>query len=171
MKDWTPQQIVFTPIGVIHSEHIERSKTPIQPVYAHGCRGRAEILPEYEEGLQDLEGFSHIYIITYLHRNRGKPLTVTPYLQDTSRGVFATRSPDRPNSIGLSLIKLVKREGNVLYLDDVDLLDGTPILDIKPYTKRFDSRDEARDGWQANVDDDKVQQRGRRGYQPNPNRQ
>ena len=154
--------MVVKPIGYIRSEHKDASATPIQPVYAQGCRGRAEILPEYEEGLADLEGFSHIYVIYYFHKAGSPSLTVTPFLDDVPRGVFAARSPRRPNPIGFSLVRLLKRERNVLLLDDVDILDGTPILDIKPFIPRFDYRENARTGWQEHVDENVAQLRGRR---------
>jgi tRNA-Thr(GGU) m(6)t(6)A37 methyltransferase TsaA len=150
------------PIGYIRCKHRDASTTPIQPVYAQGCRARAEILPQYEKGLRDLEGFSHIYIIYYFHEAGPQSLTVTPFLDDVPRGVFSTRSPRRPNPIGFSLVRLVRREGNVLFLDDEDMLDGTPILDIKPFVPRFDYRENARAGWQEHIDEDTAQLRGRR---------
>ena len=154
--------MVIEPIGYIRSEHTDPSKTPIQPVYAPGCRGTAEILSEYEEGLRDLEHFSHVFIIYYFHKADKPRLTVKPFLEDVPHGVFATRSPRRPNPIGFSLVRLLKREGSVLFLDDVDILDGTPILDIKPFIRRFDYREDAHSGWQENVDDETAFRRGRR---------
>jgi tRNA-Thr(GGU) m(6)t(6)A37 methyltransferase TsaA len=156
--------ITLRPIGIIHSGHIDMDKTPIQPAYAKGCTGRAEILPEFEEGLRDVEGFSHIYLLYYFHRAGSPKLTVKPYLQDIERGIFATRSPRRPNGIGLSVVELVRREGNVLYLDGVDILDGTPLLDIKPYTAKFDCIATNRNGWQDEVDDDTAHRKGARGH-------
>jgi len=156
--------ITLTPIGVIRSEHVTAAQTPIQPVYATGCRGRAEILPAYAEGLRDLEGFSHIYLLYHFHRAGPAQLLVTPFLQDATRGVFATRAPCRPNAIGLSIVTLLGREGATLYLDGVDILDGTPLLDIKPYTAKFDRYDTTRNGWQDHVDDAEAQRRGRRAY-------
>lgn len=153
------------PIGRVRSEHAEARKTPIQPVYAGGCKGRIEIFPEYADGLRDIEGFSHLYIIYHFHRAEASRLIVKPFLQDVERGVFATRSPRRPNPIGLSVVRLERREGNVLYVDGVDILDGTPLLDIKPYTAKFDRFDTERNGWQDDVDDATAQQRGRRDYQ------
>ncbi len=160
----TESRIQYKPIGVIHSEHIIADETPIQPAYAKGCRGRAEIFPEYEEGLRDLDGFSHIYLIYHFHRSKSVKLTVKPFLQDVERGVFATRAPSRPNAIGLSIVELVSREGNILYLDGVDILDGTPLLDIKPYIARFDCVQTLRNGWQDEVDEETARQRGKRGY-------
>ncbi len=159
----TEASITYRPIGVIRSEHIAAERTPIQPCFAKGCRGRAEVLPEFEDGLSDLDAFSHIYLIYHLHRAGPARLRVTPFLQEAERGVFATRAPSRPNAIGLSIVELVGREGNVLYLDGLDILDGTPILDIKPYTARFDRIETTRNGWQDEVSDETARQKGRRG--------
>jgi tRNA (adenine37-N6)-methyltransferase len=156
--------IVYKPIGVIRSGHVVAQQTPIQPVYAKGCKGRAEILPEFAEGLRDLDGFSHMYLIYHFHEAGPAKLVVRPFLEDVGRGVFATRAPCRPNAIGLSVVELVRREGNVLYLDGVDILDGTPLLDIKPYTERFDRFESTRNGWQDSVDEGTARQRGKRGY-------
>jgi tRNA (adenine37-N6)-methyltransferase len=163
-KSSVGEPIAFEPIGFIHSEHTKPSDTPIQPVFAAGCRGRAEIFPQYEEGLRDLEGFSHIHILFHLHKAGPTRLTVKPFLEDVPHGVFATCAPCRPNPIGLSLVRLIKREGNILFLDDLDILDSTPILDIKPYVSRFGKRQNTRDGWQEKVDDKTAFKRGRRGY-------
>jgi len=160
----TESCITYKPIGVIYSEHTIAEETPIQPAYAKGCRGRAEIFPEYEEGLRDLDGFSHIYLIYHFHLSTTAKLIVKPFLQDVERGVFATRAPTRPNAIGLSIVELVSREGNILYLDGVDILDGTPLVDIKPYVARFDCVETLRNGWQDEVDDETARQRGKRGY-------
>ena len=139
-------KISYTPIGVIHSAHITADQTPIQPVYAKSCQGRAEIIPEFAEGLRDLEGFSHIYLIYHFHRAKTVKLTVKPFLQDVERGLFATRASCRPNPIGLSIVRLAKIEGTILHLADVDILDGTPLLDIKPYTAKFDCITTTRNG-------------------------
>lgn len=108
--------ITYKPIGVLHSEHAIDEETPMQPAYAKGCRGRAEIFADYEEGLRDLEGFSHIYLIYHFHLSKSVKLVVKPFLQDAERGVFAKRAPTRPNAIGLSIVELVGREGRILYL-------------------------------------------------------
>jgi tRNA-Thr(GGU) m(6)t(6)A37 methyltransferase TsaA len=158
------ESILFKPIGVIHSEHLKPEETPIQPVYAKGSKGRADIFPEYADGLRDLEGFSHIYLLYHLHRAGPVKLVVKPFLQDVEHGVFATRSPCRPNAIGLSIVELIRREGNTLHLDGVDILDGTPLLDIKPYTARFDCIVATRNGWQDEVDDEAARRRGKRAY-------
>jgi tRNA-Thr(GGU) m(6)t(6)A37 methyltransferase TsaA len=156
--------ITCTPIGVIRSEHVAAEETPIQPVYAKGCGGRAEVASEFVEGLRDLDGFSHVYLIYHFHRAGAVRLTVKPFLQDVERGVFATRAPCRPNAIGLSVVELVRREGAVLFLDGVDILDGTPLLDIKPYTSKFDRIETSRNGWQDGVDEETARRRGRRNY-------
>jgi tRNA-Thr(GGU) m(6)t(6)A37 methyltransferase TsaA len=157
------ESIVYKPIGVIRSEHTKPEETPIQPVYSEGCQGRAEVFPEFAAGLRDLEGFSHIYLVYHMHRADRPQLVVKPFLQDVERGVFATRAPCRPNPIGLSIVRMVRREGNILYLDGVDVLDGTPLLDIKPYTAKFDHIESTRNGWQDEVDEETARLRGRRG--------
>ncbi len=154
----------FRPIGVLHSEHRVAAQTPIQPVYAKGCRGRAEVFPEFAEGLTDLEGFSHVYIIYHFHQAQPAKMKVKPFMQDAEHGVFATRAPCRPNAIGLSIVELVRREGNILYLDGLDVLDGTPLLDIKPYTARFDRIETTRNGWQDEVNEEAARRLGRREY-------
>jgi tRNA-Thr(GGU) m(6)t(6)A37 methyltransferase TsaA len=120
---------------------------PIQTVAAQGVRGRIELDPAYVPALADLDGFTHLHLITYLHRTGGVSLRVTPYLDSRRRGVFATRSPKRPNPIGLSIVRLVGIEDAVIHIEEVDLLDGTPLLDIKPYVPPFDDRPGARYGW------------------------
>jgi tRNA (adenine37-N6)-methyltransferase len=163
-RDVNEPVVAFRPIGVVHSEHVVDNQTPAQPVYAKGCTGRAEVFPEFAEGLRDIEGFSHIYLLYHFHRADEARLVVKPFLQDAEHGVFATRVPCRPNAIGLSVVELTRREDNVLYLEGVDILDGTPLLDIKPYTAKFDRFDTKRNGWQDSVDEETAQRRGRRGY-------
>lgn len=155
--------VTYMPIGVVRSGHFAEYATPIQPVYAEGCTGRAEIFPEFAEALQDIEGFSHLYLIYHFHRATSAKLIIKPFLQDVDRGIFATRAPCRPNSIGLSVVRLVRRDGNVLHLDGLDILDGTPLLDIKPYTAKFDLVQTARNGWQDDVDEETAWRRGSRG--------
>ncbi len=148
-------------ISVIHSPHVRPEQTPIQPVFAEGVQGWAELLPEYAAGLEDLEGFSHLWLVYWFHQAGPARLTVQPFLQDATHGVFATRAPTRPNPIGLSLVRLVRRADCVLHIEDVDILDGTPLLDIKPYVPRFDYRADARTGWLEAVDDQTARVRGR----------
>jgi tRNA-Thr(GGU) m(6)t(6)A37 methyltransferase TsaA len=153
--------IGFRPIGVIHSEHTRSEETPVQPTHAAGIPGTVEVFREYEQGLDDLERFSHVYLIYHLDRSGPPRLRVVPFRQDEERGVFATRSPSRPNAIGLSLVRLVGRDGHVLRIEDVDVLDGTPLLDIKPYVPALDSRADARSGRQDDVDEETAGNRGR----------
>jgi tRNA-Thr(GGU) m(6)t(6)A37 methyltransferase TsaA len=159
-----PTSVTFRPIGVIRSEHTSADATPIQPVYARDCPGQVEISPEFAAGLADIEGFSHLYLLYWLHRADPPQLRVKPYLQDLEHGIFATRAPCRPNPIGLSLVRLVRREGRVLYLAGVDVLDGTPLLDLKPYAPRYDTVENPRGGWTEEVNDATARRRGRRGY-------
>jgi len=163
--DLTPhpdRTISYRPIGIIRSPFIRAEDAPIQPRYAADAAGRAEILPEFEAGLTDLEGFSHIILIYHLDRSGPARLRVKPFLQDVERGVFATRAPCRPNPMGLSVVELIRREGGVLHLRGVDVLDGTPLLDIKPYVSRFDCWRTTRDGWQDEVDEATAAAKGRR---------
>jgi tRNA (adenine37-N6)-methyltransferase len=155
--------ITYKPIGVIHSEHVVQNRTPIQPAYASGCKGCVEVFPEWAEGLRDLEGFSHIYLVYHFHQSGPIRLIEKPFLQDVDRGVFATRATCRPNPIGLSVVELVSCKGNVLHIDKVDILDGPPLLDIKPYTAKFDRIDTTRNGWQDAVDEETARLRGKRG--------
>ena len=140
-------KVVYRPIGTVHSPFSEAAGMPIQPSRGRGIRGTVELEPEYAEGLQDLHGFSHAVLLCHLHRSRGFTLKVVPFLDDTPRGVFATRAPRRPNPIGLSVVRLVSIEGNRITFEGVDLIDGTPVLDIKPYVPEFDEREEIRLGW------------------------
>jgi len=157
-------EILYRAIGFIHSEHKEEEKTPIQPVYAKGSKGYVELFPEFLDGLRDLNEFSHIYLIYHFHKARQVTLVVKPYLQEVDHGVFATRAPCRPNPIGLSVVELLGIEDNVLHLDGVDILDGTPLLDIKPYTTKFDLHDVKKNGWQDEVDEHTARKKGRREY-------
>lgn len=157
-------EIVFRPIGIVHSQHREAARTPVQPCYAADCAGTAEIFPEYAAGLKDIEGYSHIYLLYYLHRASAASLLVKPFLQDVERGLFATRAPCRPNPLGMSIVRLLGRDGNVLRIRGVDILDGTPLLDIKPYAARFDCIAGTRNGWQDEVGEEDARKRGRRGF-------
>jgi tRNA-Thr(GGU) m(6)t(6)A37 methyltransferase TsaA len=120
---------------------------PIQPSRARGASGTVEVFAEFAEGLQDLDGFSHVILLYHFHKAVGYQLRVVPFLDPEPRGLFATRAPKRPNPIGLSVLRLSRVEGNTLSVSDIDILDGTPVLDIKPYVQEFDERAEARFGW------------------------
>ena len=141
-------------IGIIHSPFKTIENMPIQPKGAQDVVGSVEVYPDFAEGLKDLEGFSHIYLIFQLHKAKQGRLIVTPFMDKTPRGVFSTRSPARPNPIGLSIVELVKREGHVLTIKGLDILDGTPLWDIKPYIHSFDAVKNSRSGWMtASVDE------------------
>lgn len=137
----------FSPIGIVHSSWTEPVGVPIQAAFAGGAAGTIEVLPEFSEGLADLDGFSHIILLYCFHRSRGCTLTCRPFLDDRERGVFATRAPRRPNPIGMSIVRLLGVDGAVLRIADVDIVDGTPLLDIKPYIPDFDARKDVRTGW------------------------
>jgi tRNA (adenine37-N6)-methyltransferase len=147
----TPASITYTPIGTIHSPFREISGMPIQPNGARGIRGTVEIHAPYREGLRDLDGFERVILIYAFHRCTDHRLTVTPFLDTTPRGVFATRSPKRPNAIGLSVVRLMGVTGTTLAIEDVDVLDGTPLLDLKPYVPAFDAYPGSRSGWLETV--------------------
>jgi tRNA-Thr(GGU) m(6)t(6)A37 methyltransferase TsaA len=136
------------PIGVIQSPFTDKSQTPIQASRSQAV-GQVEVYPEFAEGLQDVEGFSHLILLYVFHRSSGYTLRVKPFLDDEWRGLFATRYPCRPNPLGLSVVRLLKRRDNVLEIEGVDVLDGTPLLDIKPYVPDFDVRMETNTGWYA----------------------
>ena len=141
----------FVSIGVLKTPYESKSGVPIQGVFGPESRGEAEIFEEYEEGLTDIEGFSHIIIIYVFHLSQGYDLICRPYMEDKLHGVFSMRAPKRPNPIGFSVVKLEKRQGRILYLSEVDMLNRTPILDIKPFVPNFDHREGARVGWMENT--------------------
>lgn len=139
--------VSYKPIGIIHSPFSDLRAMPIQPSGARGVRGSVEVFPEYADGLKDLDGFSHLILLYHFHLNRGFSLQVVPFLDTEKRGLFATRAPRRPNSIGLSVVRLVDMAGCVLHVENLDILDGTPLLDIKPYVPLFDEQSDVRTGW------------------------
>lgn len=141
------QSINYTPIGIIHTPYKNLQDMPIQPSGAQNIRGKLILEPEYIGGLADLEGFSHIYLIYHFHKVTDQQMTVIPFLDSKPHGVFATRAPKRPNPIGLSVVKLIAIEENILFLENVDILDRTPVLDIKPYVPAFDQQQQVRVGW------------------------
>jgi tRNA-Thr(GGU) m(6)t(6)A37 methyltransferase TsaA len=140
-------EISYSPIGIIHSPFTELSEMPIQPTSESSAPGHLEIYPEYVEGLKDLDGFSHIYLIYHLHKVLSAKLLVTPFLDMKEHGVFATRAPSRPNPIGLSLVKLIRVEDSRVYVDQLDVLDRTPLLDLKPFIPAFEGGENIRTGW------------------------
>jgi tRNA-Thr(GGU) m(6)t(6)A37 methyltransferase TsaA len=143
--------ITYSPIGVIYSPFRHIEKMPIQPAAAVGIRGTVEVDAEFADDLRDLDGFSHIILLYHFHRAGQVKLTVMPFLDTDPRGLFATRAPSRPNPIGLSVVKLLRVEGRTLHIENVDILDETPLLDIKPYVPKFDHWVAERTGWLASA--------------------
>ena len=140
-------EINYTPIGIIHTPFRTPEGTPIQPQGAVGVNGTVEVYPEYQDGLADLQGFSHIFLIYHFHLAKPYSLQVKPFLDDTPHGLFATRAPARPNPIGISIVELIHIEDNRLNIRDIDVVDNTPLLDIKPYVPDFDARAVTKIGW------------------------
>jgi tRNA-Thr(GGU) m(6)t(6)A37 methyltransferase TsaA len=140
--------IEFNPIGTIYTPFKDAEGMPIQPAGAQEIRGTIELLPEYAAGLQDLHGFSHIILLYVFHHSNSYSLVVTPFMDSTPRGLFATRAPNRPNSIGLSVVRLLQVDDAKLHIEGIDVLNGTPLLDIKPYAPEFDHPSgTVRTGW------------------------
>jgi tRNA-Thr(GGU) m(6)t(6)A37 methyltransferase TsaA len=144
-------EIRYVPIGVVRSPFTDLADMPIQPRGRASAPGTVVVRPEFAEGLRDLDGFSHVILLYHLHRVERTDLTVTPFLGSGSHGVFATRAPTRPNPIGLSVVELLGVEGNVLRVAGIDVLDGTPVLDVKPHVPEFDCPGGARVGWLAHA--------------------
>jgi len=142
------------PIGTIHSPFKTLDQIPIQPVFSKAV-GEVEVFKEYERGLKDIEGFSHIILLYFFHKSEKYPLLITPLLDKKPHGVFATRYHKRPNQIGISTVKLLQRKRNVLKVEGIDVLDGTPLLDIKPYVPKFDCVENAKIGWLKKLLNDK----------------
>ena len=140
-------QITVNPIGKIHSPYKNAKNIPIQGRFLEEKTAYAEILPEFKEGLKDLEEFSHAILIYHFHKEKEEKLTAQPYLEKVNHGIFAVRSPYRPNRIGFSIVKIEDVTDNKLYFSQVDLFDGTPLIDIKPYVEHFDKRTNVKSGW------------------------
>jgi tRNA-Thr(GGU) m(6)t(6)A37 methyltransferase TsaA len=143
------EPVTFTPIGVIRSPYTDIAGMPVQAAGAAGVVGTIELEPAYAPGLRDIEGFSHLILLYHLHLIREPALEVVPFLDTVSHGVFATRSPKRPTPIGLSVVRLLAVEGTRLTIEGVDMVDGTPLLDLKPYVPAFDAVAAERTGWYA----------------------
>ena len=138
------------PIGIIHTPFKCKKDTPIQP-FKSKAFGKVEVFKKYEEGLSDVEGFSHVLLIYRFHKSRGYKLKTRPFLDKCDRGIFSCRYPRRPNQIGISIVKLVRRDKNILTVKHVDMLDGTPLLDIKSYNPYFEPKKGIKVGWYKNV--------------------
>ena len=132
---------------MIHTPFPQPKGTPIQPSKSSHAKGWIELFPEFIPGLRDLDGFSHIILIYYFHLSKGFDLIVKPFLDTQQRGLFSTRAPRRPNAIGLSVVSLVSIEDSAIHIMDVDMIDGTPLLDIKPFVPAFEDVDDYRLGW------------------------
>jgi len=147
LKQLFMEQIIINPIGIIHTPHTDVKNMPIQPIAAEGIRGYIELLPEYAAGLKDMEGFSHITLLYRFHKIEGYQLEVIPFMDTETHGIFSTKAPKRPNAIGISTVKLIGVEGNIIHIEQVDMLDGTPLIDIKPFYPRYDNRENVQIGW------------------------
>jgi tRNA-Thr(GGU) m(6)t(6)A37 methyltransferase TsaA len=143
----TKEQIILNPIGVIHSPYKEPGDIPIQGIFKNDVEGWVQLQKKYIKGLRDLDGFSHAILIYYFHKSQKEEIEGKPFLEKKTHGIFAVRSPHRPNHLGFSIVKINEIVENIIYFTGVDMLDGTPLLDIKPYVKYFDSREEVTCGW------------------------
>lgn len=141
------REMIFQPIGSVKSPYQDLEGMPIQPAGARGVKGKIILNPDLVDGLKDLEGFSHLLLIYFFHQSEGYDLLIKPFLDDDKHGVFATRAPRRPNKIGISVVKLIGIQGNVLEIEDIDMLDGTPVLDIKPFIPDLDNLGNVSLGW------------------------
>jgi len=140
-------EVVYRPIGVVHSPFKVPQDVPIQSVAAEGVMGIVEVAREYVDGLRDVDGFSHLILVYHCHLAQDYSLLVRPFLDERLHGVFSTRAPSRPNPVGVSVVRLTRMEKNILHIQDVDIIDGTPLLDIKPFVPEFDQRKAERIGW------------------------
>ncbi len=141
------KEIKLKPIGIIRTPYKEPKEIPIQGKFKKGVRGTIRLFPEYQAGLKDIEGFSHLILVYHFNRSKEEWLAGKPFLEDKEHGIFAIRSPHRPNHIGFSIVKLEKVKDSIVIFSEVDILDKTPLLDIKPYVKHFDGRDKVKNGW------------------------
>jgi tRNA (adenine37-N6)-methyltransferase len=146
-----PDEIIYKPIGIIHTSYNKEEDTPIQGCFSPANQGHIELYPEFVAGLQNIEGFSHLFLIYHFHKAEGFELLTKPFLDKEKKGIFAIRYFARPNPIGISVVKLLKVHCNILEIGEVDMLDGTPSLDIKPYVPQFDIKEHTKDGWYPNA--------------------
>jgi tRNA (adenine37-N6)-methyltransferase len=141
------KSIIIQPIGLIRTPHKDIKNMPIQPIAAENIKGYIELLPEYVAGLKDLNGFSHITLLYHFNKIKGYELEVLPFMDTVKRGIFACKAPKRPNAIGTSTVKLISIEKNIIHIEQVDMLDCTPLIDIKPFYKKYDNRENTNSGW------------------------
>jgi tRNA-Thr(GGU) m(6)t(6)A37 methyltransferase TsaA len=159
-------QITYKPIGVIHTPFKKQSSTPIQGVFAPDNTGEVEVFLQYIDGLKDIAGFSHLILIYHFHLAEGYSLITRPFLDNEGKGIFSIRHFNRPNPIGMSVVRLDKVKGNILTVGEVDIIDGTPLLDIKPYVPDFDVRHNVKKGWYEGASNRHEYERGK-GVRPN----
>ncbi len=145
------QEITLNPIGIIYTPYSQKEKTPIQGCFAPNNKGFIELYREYAEGLQDIQGFSHLILLYYFHKAEVCTLLAKPFLDQDKKGIFAIRHFNRPNPIGFSIVRLYRVRDNILDIGSVDILDGTPLLDIKPYVPQFDIKEDVKNGWYQNA--------------------
>ncbi len=153
------EEIIYQPVGIIRTPFKSLEKMPVQPCGTKRAKGIVELDYELMPGLIDIAGFSHLILIYHFHMVKGYKLYVVPYMDDKPHGIFATRAPVRPNPIGMSVVELKKVENNLLYIEGVDMVDGTPLLDIKPFYTKYDNRPNAIAGWlesKKNIDITKI---------------
>jgi tRNA-Thr(GGU) m(6)t(6)A37 methyltransferase TsaA len=139
--------VTYEPIGIIHTPFKQKAETPIQGIYDPDSSGEVEVFPQYSDGLKDIAGFSHLILIYHFHLAEGCSLITKPFLDDEGKGIFSIRHFNRPNPIGISVVRLDQVKDNILTIGEVDIMDGTPLLDIKPYMPDFDNRHNVRKGW------------------------
>lgn len=145
------ESISYKPIGVIHTPYTRKEDAPIQGCFSPYNKGYIELFPEYLEGLRNIEGFSHLILIYHFHEAGECRLITKPFLDKEEKGIFSIRYFTRPNPIGLSIVKLISVKNNILEIGEVDMIDGTPLLDIKPYVPQFDIKQNVKDGWYSNA--------------------
>ncbi len=141
------KEIILKPIGTILTPYKQLKNIPIQGKFKEGVKGKIHLLSKYKMALKGLEGFSHLILIYYFNRSNEEKIIGKPFLENEEYGIFAIRSPHRPNHIGMSIVKVEKIEGRFITFSEVDMLDGTPLLDIKPYVSHFDTRNNVKNGW------------------------
>jgi len=159
--------ITYEPIGVIHTPFRDKKSVPIQGIYNPDSTGEIEIFPQYAEGLKDITGFSHLILIYHFHLAEGYSLITKPFLDDENKGIFSIRHYNRPNPVGLSVVRLDYRKENILAIGEVDIMNGTPLLDIKPYVPDFDSRRNVKTGWYEHAGN-KLEYEREKGVHPHP---
>ena len=140
-------EIILKPIGIIHSPYKKKEDIPIQGVFKPEGMTTIEVFEKYAQGLKDVEGFSHLMILYFFHKSKDFSLQAKPFLEDKLHGIFVIRSPHRPNHLGVSVVRLLERKENILKVGEIDVFDGTPLLDIKPYVPKFDERKDVKIGW------------------------